>query len=137
MRRYLLDTNHLSAAIKPISPLLDRILQSHETGNRIGTCFPALCETEAGISGIHEERRHRAYRRALRRLFKQVRLWPVGRDTAKHYGRIYQELRSRGRVLSQVDMMLTALARQMDLTILTSDRDFEALPDIRTENWLS
>jgi predicted nucleic acid-binding protein len=33
-------------------------------------------------------------------------------------------------------MMLAALARFMDLTVLTSDRDFEALPDIRTENWL-
>ena len=31
----------------------------------------------------------------------------------------------------------TALARRMDLTLLTSDRDFEALPDVRAENWLS
>jgi predicted nucleic acid-binding protein len=52
------------------------------------------------------------------------------------YGEIFRDLRSRGRVLSQVDMMLAALAKQMDLTIATADRDFEALPDIRTENWL-
>ena len=38
-------------------------------------------------------------------------------------------------MLSQVDMMLAALARQKDLTLATSDRDFEALPDVRTENW--
>ena len=55
--------------------------------------------------------------------------------TAKAYGEIHNDLRRRGRALSQVDMMLAALARQMKLTLVTTDRDFEALPDIRAENW--
>jgi hypothetical protein len=33
--------------------------------------------------------------------------------------------------------MLAALTRVMDLTLLTSEQDFEALPDLRRENWLS
>jgi len=33
--------------------------------------------------------------------------------------------------------MPAALARHMDLTLLTADRDFEALPDLRVENWLT
>jgi predicted nucleic acid-binding protein len=65
-----------------------------------------------------------------------MRLWPLELETALLYGEIFRELRTRGRVLSQVDMMLAALARQMDLTLATSDRDFEALPDVRTESWL-
>lgn len=32
--------------------------------------------------------------------------------------------------------MQAALARQMDLVLLTADRDFEALQGIATENWL-
>jgi predicted nucleic acid-binding protein len=32
-------------------------------------------------------------------------------------------------------MMLAALAREMTLTLATSDLDFAALPDINTENW--
>jgi tRNA(fMet)-specific endonuclease VapC len=42
-----------------------------------------------------------------------------------------------GRALSAVDLQLAALAKLKGLTLLTSDRDFEALPEIRTENWLS
>jgi hypothetical protein len=38
--------------------------------------------------------------------------------------------------LSQVDMILAALARQHKLTILTTDRDFEVLTDLRVENWV-
>jgi tRNA(fMet)-specific endonuclease VapC len=73
----------------------------------------------------------------LRQLLGHVRIWPIDHDVARRYGEVYLELRRKGRALSHVDMTLAALARMMKLTLLTSDRDFEALPDIRTENWLS
>jgi tRNA(fMet)-specific endonuclease VapC len=57
-------------------------------------------------------------------------------QTAQVYGGIFHELRQQGKALSQVDMMLAALARQMGLTLLTTDQDFKALPDLRLENWL-
>jgi predicted nucleic acid-binding protein len=46
-----------------------------------------------------------------------------------------QRAAAKGRALSQVDMMLAALGRQHKVSILTADRDFEALPDLRIENW--
>jgi len=49
---------------------------------------------------------------------------------------VFNELRQKGRVLSQVDMILAAMGRQHKLTILTTDRDFEALSHLRTENWV-
>ena len=52
-------------------------------------------------------------------------------------GEIYLELRRKGRALSQVDTMLATIARYRRLTILSTDRDFEALPDLRVENWLA
>jgi tRNA(fMet)-specific endonuclease VapC len=70
-------------------------------------------------------------------LLARVRLWPLEREVAPEYGDVFRELRSHGRVLSQVDMMLAALARRMDLTLVTTDHDFDALPDLRTENWLN
>jgi len=33
--------------------------------------------------------------------------------------------------------MLAALARQMKLTLVTTDHDFAALPDLQPENWLA
>ena len=134
MAGYLLDTNHLSESIRPISRVRDRIEQERRSGLRIGTCVPALCELQAAIQPL--ARRDR-YEKALRRLLGRVRVWPLDQTVARIYGQIFTELRSRGRVLSQVDMMLAALARHMDLTLVTSDRDFDALPDIRKENWLA
>ena len=71
----------------------------------------------------------------LEALLRQVRIWPLDLRTAALYGVIHQDLKRRGRVLSQVDMMLAALARQMNLTLVTSDNDFAALPDIPIEKW--
>ena len=84
---------------------------------------------------MRDVRRRLAYERDLNHLLLQIRIWPIDRETTRIYGDIFIELRRLGRVLSQVDMMIAALARQMKYTILTTDRDFEALPDIETEDW--
>jgi tRNA(fMet)-specific endonuclease VapC len=133
MARYLLDTNHLGAALDARSPLRERIFQSRRAGHRFGTCVPVLCELEAGL--LYTRRRDQN-RRILAVLLREVRIWPLERSIAPLYAEIFSELRDRGRVLSQVDILLAALSRSMDATLLTSDRDFEALPDLRVENWL-
>ena len=93
-----------------------------------------LCELEVGIKQTADPE---ANRQALSRLLAQVRIWPLDRAVAAEYGTIYQELRRAGVVLSQVDMMISALARTMGLTVLTTDRDFEAVAGARIENWLA
>jgi tRNA(fMet)-specific endonuclease VapC len=133
MAGFLLDTNHLSEALRPVSRVRDRIGQLRRLGVRVGTCVPVLCELEAALpSGNRGE----AYRKALLRLLGRVRLWPLEREIARRYGEVFKDLRRRGRVLSQVDMILASLADQQDLTLVTTDHDFEALPSLRIENWL-
>ena len=100
----------------------------------MGTCVPVLCEIEAGIQQVNHPD---GYRANLEGLLRQVRIWPFNRSTARIYGVIHHDLKQRGRVLSQVDMMIAALARQMDLTVVTSDGDFAGLPDISVVNWLA
>jgi tRNA(fMet)-specific endonuclease VapC len=133
MPDYLLDCNHLSAALRKVSPVRERIHQGRKAGHRFLCCYPVLCELEVGIQQTSKPGENR---RRLAQLMRQVRWWSLDADTARLYGAIYLELRRQGRVLSQVDMMLAALARQPKLTVLTTDRDFEALTGLRVENWV-
>jgi tRNA(fMet)-specific endonuclease VapC len=110
-----------------------RITHLRQRGVKVGTCVPVLCEIEAGIQQVS---RPDLYRLNLERLLRQIRVWPTDPSTARIYGAIHHDLKQRGRVLSQVDMMLAALATQMAVTVATSDHDFGALPEIATENWL-
>ena len=133
MARYLLDTNHLRAFLDDRAGLRGRLLQSLRSGHRFGTCSPVICELEVGIART-ARREHN--RRILATLLHQIRILPLDDPIPRLYAEIYHELRSRGRVLSQVDMMLAAQARYLGATLLTSDRDFEAVADIHREDWL-
>ena len=132
MPGYLLDCNHLSAALRKVSPMRERIHQGRKAGHRFISCYPVLCELE---TGIQQTARGEETRRRLIQLLRQVRLWPLDAETARLYGAVYIELRRLGRVLSQVDMIIAALSRQHKLHVLTTDRDFAALTDLRVENW--
>jgi predicted nucleic acid-binding protein len=131
---YLLDTNHVSAAINPVSRLRERLNEAHRRGIRLATSVPVLCELEAGIQNSPHEQ---SYRRHLTHVLRRVRLWPIEAETARIYGALFGQLRRAGRIWSQVDMMLAAMVLHRDVILLTSDRDFEALPQVRTENWLT
>ena len=133
MNGYLLDTNHLGQAITRDSLVRHRLEQGRLAGARFATCIPVLCELEVGIQQV---RYPEEYRRNLHRLLSHVRIWPIDLETARLYGEIHQKLRRIGRVLSSVDKMVAALASQMRVKVLTTDGDFKALPEIKTENWL-
>jgi predicted nucleic acid-binding protein len=130
---YLLDTNHLGTALR--APLVhDRVISAARAGHRIGTCVPVLCEVAVGFAQTPRPEKNW---KALGVFLNHVRVWPIEPAVARVYGDIYRELRAKGRVLSQVDMMVAAMARQSGLIVLTTDRDFEAVAGIDVENWVS
>ena len=133
MPDYLLDCNHLSAALHKVSPVRERIHQGRRAGNRFISCHPVLCELEVGIQQTAKPDENR---RRLTQLLRHVRLRPLDAETTRLYGSVYIELRRQGRALSQVDIVIAAMARQHRLTVLTTDRDFEALADLVVENWV-
>lgn len=128
----LLDTNHLGLAVRRGSPVFARLQSELKRGQRVGTIVPVLCEIEFGACQVA---RPDVYRQALTDLLRMVRLWPLTLATARLYGEIAFDLKQRGRVLSQVDIMLAALCREMDLTLVTTDHDFAALPWLKAEDW--
>lgn len=134
MKRFLVDTNHISEAIGRVSVVRDRIQQLHRQGVVFGVCGPVLCELLVGVVFRKDATKTR---RRLDGLLQVVRVWPIDLAVANRYAEVYHELRKAGRALSQVDMVLAALARHLNATLLTTDQDFQALPDIQSENWLT
>lgn len=133
MNRYLLDTNHLSAYLDRKPALEKRIDAALKAGDRIGVCLPVLCEYRAGI------RLGKRYQQNLARLqaaLGVLRLWPADESTTVVFADIFQELRAAGKMLSQFDLLIAAIARQYTLTVLTADQDFDPVPNLKVENWL-
>src|SRR5262245_8044506 len=102
MAVFLLDTNHVGHAIRKGSSLRERIREAHRQGNRFATCWPVLCEVEAGLRHMAKAE---AYRRTLHALLKEVRIWPTDWDTVSLYGDLFDKMKKKGRVLSHVDLV--------------------------------
>jgi tRNA(fMet)-specific endonuclease VapC len=133
VKRYLLDTNHLSPYLDRHAQLETRVDAGLRGGDRFGITLPVLCEYRAGIGSGSRLKRNLG---RLNAALEILRLWPVDRQTAEEFGNLFQELRQAGRMLSQFDLLIAAIARQHDLTLLTADSDFQGVAGLRVENWL-
>jgi tRNA(fMet)-specific endonuclease VapC len=87
--------------------------------------------------GIRQTANRQRNERALTKLLDELRVWPIDLTLIPIFADIRAELRAQGRAMSQIDIMIAAVTRQQRAILLTTDRDFEALPDIKCENWVS
>jgi tRNA(fMet)-specific endonuclease VapC len=55
--------------------------------------------------------------------------------TAHEFGTIKTELERKGRMIPQNDLWIAALARQHDLTLVSHDRHFSEVDNLRWEQW--
>jgi len=102
-------------------------------GHRFGVTLPVLCEYRAGII------RGARFKRNLSRLqgaMVMLRLWPLDERTTVEFASVSEELRAVARIIPAFDTLIAASARQLDLTLLTGDGDFNTIPRLRVENWL-
>lgn len=133
MSDYLLDTNHASPLVTLEHPLRERILQRSDEGDSFAICTPVLTETLYGIGVLP---------RAVQNLTEWERLrlfipcFTPDETDAKFAAELQILLRLRGRQLNTIDALIAAVALRYDLTILTKDKDFQVVPNLRYENWL-
>ncbi len=133
MATYLLDTNHLSPLVTLSHPLRRRVLTQQESGDGFTTCVPVVTETLFGL---------RLLPRAIQSLQEWERLKLMFRchvpdlQYAEQAAELQAMLRQRGWQLETVDALIAAVALRHDLILLTTDRDFRAVPQLRTGNWL-
>lgn len=67
--------------------------------------------------------------------FVPIMRWiPFERLDWEMAAQLWSDARSRGRQLSDMDLLLAAAAIRLDAIVVTADDDFDALP-IRRENW--
>lgn len=133
MSGYLLDTNHAGRLIDPRHVIRARVAAVQRVGQPFYIVVPVITETVCGFSilprATHNQLEWRIVRSAL------VLLDLDERD-ALDAARLQVALRRRGHQLHTVDALIAVTALRYDLTLLTTDRDFAAVPGLRVENWV-
>jgi tRNA(fMet)-specific endonuclease VapC len=133
MANYLLDTNHASPLVTLGHPLRDRILQKLTGGDSFATCVPVIAETLFGIGLLPRARQNLAEWERLKPLLP---CFLPSETDAELAAQLQISLRRRGWQLETVDALIAAVALRHDLVLLTSDKDFQDIPNLQQENWL-
>jgi predicted nucleic acid-binding protein len=74
----------------------------------------------------------RVHAHGFRQFLRWVRVLPLTRTTMRHFARIRGELRARGQLIGDMDLLIAATALNYRLTLLTRNvRHFERVPDLQ------
>lgn len=132
MTAYLLDTNHLSPLVTLDHPLRARVLARLRAGDTFAIPVPALTEMLFGISMLRRAAQNRAEWARLADKFSYIN---ISRVDAEKAAQLQVRLRRRGWQLATVDALIATIALRYQLVLLTTDRDFTAVPHLRWANW--
>ena len=131
--RYLLDTNHASRFLAAGGALPRRIEQARRRGVQFLLPAPVYGEL---LYGAYNSSRVGENLAAVASLAEQLGLMSFGRREAEEYGKIAARQRAIGRPVPPVDMQIAAMARVHNCVVLTADKHFAMVDDLRVENWL-
>jgi|ERR1035438_3574048 predicted nucleic acid-binding protein len=124
--RVALDTNRLT----------DLFQGDANLASFLGSCdevwipFVVLAEMKAAFYGETRQVQNEALLSSL--LCREtVAILYADRETAEHYARLFVQLKRAGTPVPDNDLWIAALAMEHDLALLTRDRHFDYIPQLR------
>lgn len=128
---YLLDTNTVSHLIKR-QPLATQRLLAQPMHC---ICISAITAGELAF-GLAKRPEAVALKAAVTEFLRCVEVLPWNEAVAQTYGTLRAQLQSKGISLSALDMQIGAHALHARATLVSSDKAFLDLDQLKTENWL-
>lgn len=132
MSRYLLDTNHLSPLVTTDHPLQAKIFATIQTGDTFAIAAPVLNEFLFGIRSLPRAQQNI---NAWNKIEADFVYYAVDKTDAELATDLRISLMRKGRQLGLVDSFVAVVALRYGLTLLTTDKDFLAVPNLTQENW--
>ncbi len=133
MPHHLLDTNHAASLVTLGHPLRERFGEQSRSGDTFSVCVPIVTETLFGIGILPRAKQNLA---EWSRLKPSLTCYVPDEADAESAAELQIALRRRGWQLATVDATIAVIALRYDLTLLTTDKDFNAVPMLRLANWL-
>jgi tRNA(fMet)-specific endonuclease VapC len=133
MNGYLLDTNIVTAHLKGHSGVRQRIRDAELAGHSVRLNAVSYYETKRGLLAIGAHRQLAAFEH-LWRVLGMVMIDQAVLDKAAE---LYAELRARGQLIEDADLLIAAMALIHDMTLVTHNTaHFVRIPSLQVDDWL-
>lgn len=128
---YLLDTNVASHIIKGTSRQIENRLV-HLAGDRLTISAVTEAELRYGLAKMDDPRRMRSL---VDDFLSRIRSLPWDTRATHEYARLRLLTERQGRRLDSEDLMVAAHALSIDAVLVSQDKVFQRVPNLRIEDW--
>ena len=129
---YLLDTNACIQLLNDKHPVILEHFRRHSPG-QIALCSVVKAEL---LFGAQRSGRIDANLQRLKLFFEPLQSLPFDDDCAGHYSLIRADLQARGQLIGGNDLLIAAIARSHDVTLVTHNTgEFSRVSGLRLEDW--
>lgn len=132
MQRYMLDTNAVSALLKPGSFISKNIRPKPLAS----ICISAITEAEI-LFGLAQRPDMLALHTAVDELLVRIEVLDWGRKQAEVYGLMRANLKKQNITVAPMDLLIAAHAKSMDAVLVTGDKAFSRIEGLTVEDWNS
>ena len=125
---YLLDTNIVIALFSKDTNVVDFIKKSgsvHVSSIVIGELY----------YGAYNSIKQRENIEKINQFQNDASILDCDAITGKHYGQIKKELKEKGNPIPENDIWIAALAKQHELELVSRDKHFEKIDDLKVKKW--
>jgi len=133
MSNYLIDTNIVTALLKDNVDVYAKMQEVVLRGEEILINGITYYEIKRGLLAIRAESKLSKFERFCNDLGV---IWLDSQDIFDEAASMYADLKRRGLLIGDADILIAAIARTRDLVLVTTDPDFERLAGIEIQNWL-
>ena len=124
MIKVILDTNVVIEVSKDNSAVIDQLVQYNEwlfTSVGLGELY----------YGAYNSTQLSKHLKECKVIERSMGIIPISAETTEHYGHIKPNLRKSGKLIPENDIWIAAIARQLDITLVTMDKHFERISPLK------
>lgn len=128
---YLLDTNTVSYVLKGNFPSVRERLQEVPIS---AVSISVITEAEL-LFGVAKLPHARKLAILVEEFLRRIEILPWDSSAARHYARLRASLEESGQPMGNLDLMIAAQGVALEATVVTNDRVFRRIKDLRLEDW--
>ena len=134
MSDYTLDTNHVREALRKNPQYLQKQRQAYNRDRLVLVNAISYYETRRGLLYMNMRGKLGLFDKIVR----QTGIVPLDKTALDIASELHVDLRRKGQLIEDADLLMAAIALAHDLTLLTANvRHFVRIESLRIENWLS
>jgi len=133
MSDYTLDTNHVREALRKNPQYLQKQRQAYNRDRLVLVNAISYYETRRGLLYMNMRGKLGLFDKIVR----QTGIVPLDKTALDIASELHVDLRRKGQLIEDADLLMAAIALAHDLTLLTANvRHFVRIESLRIENWL-